>query len=78
MRKWEESSAATFATHHYYDDIDGKIIGIAHKIGTQNIIYLSKIYPRNEEVILGQYVNCDYAKKAVENYWNIQDRTFLE
>lgn len=75
MRKWEESAVATFATHHYYDESDGRIIGIAHKVGTQNIIYLAKIYPRNEETILGQYINCEYAKMAVENYWFKQDNT---
>ena len=61
----------------YYDDIDGKIIGAVYKIGNQNSIWGAKIYT-DIEGILGQYVDSDYARKAVEYYWEVQDRTLLE
>lgn len=76
MKKWQENE---FYTHHFYDDENGRVIGITHKLGTQNTLYIAKIYDnRNNEILLGQYINCEYSKKAVELYWNIQDRTLLE
>jgi hypothetical protein len=27
---------------------------------------------------LGQYINVDFAKMALESYWNVQERTLLE
>ena len=60
----------------YYDDEDGKIVGAVYKIGNQNTIWGAKIYTEIEGV-LGQYVDSDYARKAVEYYWEVQDRTLL-
>lgn len=61
----------------YYDDADGKIIGAVYKIGNQNSIWGAKIYT-DIEGILGQYVDSDYARKSVEYYWEVQERTLLE
>jgi hypothetical protein len=30
------------------------------------------------EGVLGQYIDSDYAKKAVELFWDVQSRTVLE
>ena len=61
----------------FYDDIDGKIIGMVYRIGTQNTIWGAKVYT-DMEGILGQYIDSDYAKKAIELYWDVQSRTVLE
>ena len=66
-----------FSHFVYYDESDGKIIGSVYKIGTQNSIYGAKVYCEIEGV-LGQYIDSDYARKAVEVFWDIQSRTLLE
>ena len=74
MKKWLEKE---FSQWVYYDDIDGKIIGSVYKIGNMNSIWGAKVYIELEGV-LGQYIDSDYARRAVENYWDIQSRTLLE
>ncbi len=74
MKKWMEKEFSQFV---YYDDADGKIIGAVYKIGNQNSIYGAKVYCEVEG-ILGQYIDSDYARKAVEIFWEIQSRTVLE
>jgi len=32
----------------------------------------------NQENYLGRFVSLEFAKKAIENYWDIQERTLLE
>ena len=63
----------------YYDDEDGKIIGLVYKIGNgAATIWGAKVYTtENVDGILGQYIDSDYARRAVENYWLIKDRTLL-
>jgi hypothetical protein len=73
MKMWMEKE---FGQMVYYDDEDGKIIGAVYKIGNQNSIWGAKVYTEIEG-ILGQYVFADYARKAVEYYWEVQDRTLL-
>ena len=75
MKKWTEKE---FSQWVYYDDEDGKIIGLVFKIGNgAATIWGSKVYDENKEGILGQYIDSDYARKAVERYWLIQERTLL-
>ena len=75
MKKWVEKDQNQW---FYFDDDDGKIIGMVHKIGTQTTaIWNAKIYAEIEGS-LGQYVDSDYARRAVENYWEIQSRTLIE
>ena len=61
----------------YYDDEDGKIIGSVYKVGNTQGIWGAKVY-HNIEGILGQFIDSDFARKAVEVYWDIQSRTLLE
>ena len=75
MRKWQDYEASN---QYYYDDKDGLIIGQIHKFGTSITIYTATVKPENMDKLLGQYINLDYAKLAVERYWEIQDRTLLE
>jgi hypothetical protein len=49
----------------------GQIYNLAH-----TIIWGAKIpVSANEELILGQYVEMEFAKKAVEEYWEKEDKT---
>ena len=63
----------------YYDE-HGRIIGEVNRAGHQiNTKHTTTVYPDTEKALgLGMYINSDSAKKAVERYWNIQDRTLLE
>ena len=76
MKIWTEKE---FSQWVYYDNQDGKIIGAVYKIGNQTGIWGSRIYLiNNSEQILGQYVDSDFARRAVELYWEIDSRTLLE
>jgi rRNA processing protein Krr1/Pno1 len=63
-------------THYYYQTYDGRVIGQAYNIAF-TIVWGAKI-PINatEELILGQYIELEYAKRAIEEYWQEKDRTF--
>ena len=76
MKQWAEKE---FSQWVYYDDEDGKIVGSVYKIGNQTGIWGGKIYlDNNFEKPLGQFINSDYARKAVQLYWEIDGRTLLE
>ena len=73
MKKWLEKEHSQWV---YYDDIDGKIIGASYKFGNLNSIWGAKIY-KDAEYVLGTYIDSDYARKAVETYWDVESRTLL-
>jgi hypothetical protein len=76
MKKWIEKE---FSQWVYYDNQDGKIIGAVYKIGNSIGIWGARVYLiNNDESVLGQYIDSDYAKKSVELYWEIDSRTLLE
>ena len=75
MKQWMEKE---FSQWVYYDDEDGKIIGSVYKVGNSTGIWGGKIYHDQHEGVLGQYIDSDYARKAVENFWAIMSRTLLE
>ena len=74
MKQWREKE---HSSHVYYDDKDGKIIGQVAKHGNYHTIYIARVYTITAEGVLGQYIDLDYGKKAVEEYWEIQERTLL-
>jgi hypothetical protein len=74
LKQWVEKE---FFQWVYYDDIDGKIIGSTYKVGTSTGIWGCKVYDE-VEIVLGQFIDSDYARKAVVRYWEIQSRTLLE
>ena len=63
-------------THYYFQTHNGRVIGQAYNIAF-TIVWGAKI-PINatEELILGQYIELEYAKRAIEEYWEEKDRTF--
>lgn len=77
MKKWAEKE---FGNIVYYDDEDGRIIGSVYKVGNAQTIWGAQVNSQraNESLILGQYIDMDYAKKGVEHFWEIQGRTLIE
>jgi hypothetical protein len=76
MKQWQEKEYSQWV---YYDNQDGKIIGAVYKIGTSTGIWGARVYLINtEESVLGQYIDSDFARKAVELYWEVDSRTVLE
>lgn len=71
---WKDGDHEVYYYHH---TDDGLIIGQIHKI-THTKVWIAKILDANTERILGQYIGYEYAKSAVERYWEIQSRTLLE
>ena len=75
MNKWTETERGSF---FYYREADGLVIGQAHRFGTQTILHTARIYKENDEKILGQYINSDSARRAIEKFWDIENRTLVE
>jgi hypothetical protein len=72
MKDWRDADHKV--SYYYLRDI-GRIIGQVYNLAHTNI-YGAKVYSElNEERYLGQYINSDSAKKAVEYFWNLQERT---
>lgn len=74
MKKWTEKE---FGNHCYYDDVNGMIIGMTTKMGNHNSIYIATAIDGRENP-LGSYVSLEYARAAIELYWEIQERTLIE
>lgn len=72
--KWQQSEF----NYIYYRIEDGKIVGLAHRLGNQGDIYIAKIYQNNIDNIIGQYVSMDFARGAVEHKVLEMTRTLLE
>ena len=61
------------SNNHYYHRVDNGLFNYAH-----TIVWGAKVpspLNRNEDMILGRYVELEFAKKAVEEYWDERDRT---
>ena len=71
-REWR---CVTKDCHYYFQVHNGLVIGQAYNLA-HTIIWVAKI-PINatEDLILGQYVDMEYAKRAIEEYWDEKDRT---
>lgn len=74
MREWKDSNQAQY----YFNREDGKIIGQVHVIAHTQVWLAKIILNHNEEKYLGQYISMEFAKKSVERYWYIDERTFLQ
>lgn len=71
MRRWHEIEQNNL---YYYDESDGLVIGQIHCFGN-SLIFTGTVKPDNIDKILGTYISREYAKKAVETFWNWQDKT---
>lgn len=66
--------------HYFYKTENGLIIGQVHNIAHTKI-WIANILSgsnSNDEKFLGRYVTVDFAKKAVQDYFEIQNRTLLD
>ena len=72
MKDWKDVEHK--CSYHYLRD-NGRIIGQVYNLAHTNV-YGARVYSElNEERYLGQYISCESAKKAIEHFWNIQERT---
>ena len=75
MKDWKD---VEHKCSYYYLRDNGRIIGQVYNLAHTNI-YGAKVYSDlNEERYLGQYISCESAKKAIEHFWNIQERTLTD
>jgi len=77
--KWER-----YGEKYYYHNVNtGKIVGTVSKIALQEVwiglVYVGEYtFTVQDEKHLGQYINMDFAKRAVEFFWDREGRTLLE
>lgn len=72
FKDWKE---APHRTWYYFKTESGQIIGQVTNI-SHTEIYRAKIYLNyTEEKYIGQYINSDFARSAVEEFWGIEERT---
>ncbi|MDC3266494.1 hypothetical protein OAU13_01060 [bacterium] len=62
-------------SHYYFQVHDGLVVGQAYNLA-HTIVWGAKIpISATEEKILGQYIELEFAKRAIEEYWGERDRT---
>jgi hypothetical protein len=61
---------------YFFKILTGRIVGQAYNLAHTNIWGAKIITDGNEEKYLGQYINQDFAKKAIEFYWKLKEQTF--
>jgi hypothetical protein len=77
---WSDESAQT---KHYVRVDDGRIVGTIWQYVNNNVIWSSKIladefpFTDSSGKHLGHYISQDTARRSVEKYWSIQERTLL-
>jgi len=73
-RQWRLADS----NNHYYHRVDNGLV-IGHVFNYAHTIVWGAKVPsplnRNEDIILGRYVEMEFAKKAVEEYWDKSDKT---
>jgi hypothetical protein len=78
MRTW--ITGRTSSVDYIYHNENGRIIGEVGHVGLSYDKVYATVYDTesNNSKSLGHYINGDWAKKAVETFWEIQDRTLIE
>lgn len=71
--KWSDHVNGTGS--YFYDSKDGLIIAHVYNMAHTNI-YGAKLMATDE--LIGHYISLDYAKKAIETYFDIENRTLIE
>lgn len=69
--------------YYYFHTPTGRIIGNAGKQALHEVFFALAYttdfsYTVKDEIHLGQYISLEHAKRAIEDYWDIQNRTLLE
>lgn len=61
--------------HYYFQTHNGKVIGQVYNLA-HTIVWGARIpVSATEEQVLGRYIEMEFAKKAIEEYWEEKDRT---
>lgn len=74
-REWKD---AEHNCHYYFSTENGLIVGQVYNLAHTKIWGAKINIIPNEEKSLGQYITLEFAKRAIEHYWQIQDRTLLD
>ncbi len=72
MKDWKE---ALHDVSYYYEKDTGRIIGQVYNIAHTKVFGARVYNEHSDEKYLGQYITCEFAKKAIEYFWNLQERT---
>ena len=64
--------------HYYYRIENGLIVGQVHNLAHTKIWVAKILYASGEESYIGQYINVEFAKNAIEHHWAIEERTLIE
>lgn len=64
--------------HYYFQVHNGLVIGQVYNLA-YGIVWGAKIpISADEELVLGKYIEIEYAKKAIEEYWEEKDKAHPE
>ena len=70
--------------YYYYKVSTGKVVGQAGKVALQELFFATVYqkestarYAIHEEIQLGHFISLEFAKQAVEHFWEVQDRTLI-
>jgi len=64
-------------TSYLYKVANGLIIAQVHNV-VHTKIWVAKIFLEEREIFLGHYITLDFAKKAVENFMKVEEKTLLD
>lgn len=70
--------------YYFFNLANGRVVGQAGKVALQEIFYCV-VYAKQDgapysphiETHLGHYISLEHAKTAVQEYWDIQNRTLI-
>jgi len=71
-REWKDFDKGC---QYYFKVHNGLIVGQVYNLVYTSIWGAKIPISATEELILGQYIGIEYAKRAIEEYWNEKDRT---
>lgn len=71
-REWKDTDKGV---QYYYQTYNGLIVGQVYNLAYTSIWGAKIPISATEELILGQFVGVEHAKKAVEEHWGDKDRT---
>ena len=72
-REWRDIDKGV---QYFYQVRDGLIVGQVYNMAYTSIWGAKIPLSSTEELVLGQYVTLEFAKRAIEEHWNEKDRTF--
>lgn len=71
-RLWKDAAANTW---YYYKSHNGLVVGQVYNLAHTQIWGAKIPITATDELLLGNYINLDFARKAIEEYWDEKDRT---